>query len=357
MRSRVQVTISATALRHNLARVREFAPGCRVMAAVKADGYGHGILRVATALQGVDAFAVATLDEALTLRLNGINTPICLLEGFRNADELQQAKAHQFMVVLHSEYQLQLLQQLPLEDEISVWIKVDTGMHRLGFAPAAARDVRQQLQCRTGVRFVGWMTHLANADDPQDEMTVRQLRCFEQATQGQSGVRAIANSAGIVGWPASHSDWVRPGLMLYGASPMVGTEASAYHLRPVMTLSAQLMAINHIPQGDCVGYGGSWSAPEDMAIGVVAIGYGDGYPRHAPSGTPVLLNGQLLPLVGRVSMDMITIDLRGQPEARVGDRVTLWGDGLPIERIAQAAGTIPYELFCKVTARVPVEMC
>jgi len=326
------------------------------MAAIKADGYGHGILRVASALHDADAFAVATIDEAVSLRQHGIDTPICLLEGIRNSDELELASTHKLTILLHSQFQLDLLERHDCGAGVRVWIKIDSGMHRLGFSPDQALAVRAQIRQIAGIEFCGWMTHLANADDLADEGTIRQLECFGKTLKDQEGQRAVANSAGILGWPGTHSDWVRPGLMLYGASPMIGGRAEEHRLQPVMTLAAELIAINRIKQGECVGYGGSWCAPEEMQIGVVGIGYGDGYPRHAPSGTPVLLNGTVAPLVGRVSMDMITIDLRQHPGAKIGDQAILWGDGLAVEAIAQAANTIPYELFCKVTARVPVDI-
>ena len=348
--------IDLGALRHNLQRVRQSAPQARVMAAVKANGYGHGLLRVAQALTEADAFGVASLEEALVLREGGITQPIMLLEGFFTADELPLLAEHRLQALIHHSHQIEQLEQAGLKQPVEAWLKVDTGMHRLGIPADQAQASWQRLvACQSVDKVLGCMTHLANADDLEDPTTTEQLQRFAQATEGLPGARAIANSAGILGWPASHADWVRPGIMLYGASPLNGRMGADDDLKPVMTLSAELIAVNQLQAGDPVGYGGTWSCPEAMPVGVVSIGYGDGYPRHAPNGTPVLVNGRLVPLIGRVSMDMITVDLRGQPQARVGDPVTLWGAGLPVERVAKAAGTISYELFCGITQRVPFD--
>lgn len=346
------VTIDLPALRHNLGVARRAAPGARIMAAIKANGYGHGLVRVARALTAADAFGVACLNEALELRAAGIRQPIGLLEGFFHADELPLIEQEQLDTLVHHPFQLAALEAYRGPGPIRVWIKIDTGMHRLGFPPAQIAGVWERLAALPFVQLVGFMTHLANADDRDDETTVAQLERFATAVGDLPGERAIANSAGVLGWPTSHGDWVRPGIMLYGVSPFLGGRGPDEDLRPAMTLQSELIAVNRLEPGDGVGYGGTWRAPEAMTVGVVAIGYGDGYPRHAPSGTPVLLNGQVVPLVGRVSMDMITVDLRTQPQARVGNPVVLWGEGLPVERIAEAAGTIAYELLCGVTQRV-----
>lgn len=350
-----QAVIDLSALRHNLARVRAAAPHARVMAAIKANAYGHGLIRAARALEGADALGVACLAEAQSLREAGISVPITLLEGFFHADELESIAALNLAVVIHHTSQLQLLEQARLGRPIPVWVKLDTGMHRIGFPPEQAGEVVRRLdRCPNVSALLGLMTHLANADDRQDPTTPRQLARFEQAAAGLPGERSIANSAGVLGWPASHANWVRPGIMLYGASPFVGGRGEAEGLRPVMNLRSELMAVNRLQRGDAVGYGGTWVCPEAMPVGVVAIGYGDGYPRHAPSGTPVLVNGRRVPLIGRVSMDMLSVDLRSQPEAAVGDPVVLWGEGLAAEEVAEQAGTIAYELFCGVTPRVTV---
>lgn len=351
---RTEVCLDLEALRHNLQQLRKAAPASRVMAAIKANGYGHGLERVARTLADVDALGVACLEEAVKLREAGIVTPITLLEGFFHADELPLICRYDLNVVVHHTQQIGILEQQPLTAPLRVWLKVDSGMHRLGIPAEKTAVEWQRLVAITSVEPIGLMTHLANADDLTDACTERQLSAFRQACDGLPGERTIANSAGLLGWPQSHAEWNRPGIALYGVSPFIGATASQHGLRPVMTLRSELIAVNHLKRGDAVGYGGSWCCPEDMAVGVVAVGYGDGYPRHAATGTPVLLNGRRVPLVGRVSMDMISVDLRGQPEARIGDEVVLWGEGLPVEEIAEHATTIPYELLCGVTGRVRI---
>lgn len=347
--------IDLSALRFNLQRVRRLAPHSRVLAVIKANGYGHGIVRVARALDEADAFGVASIDEALELRAAGISQCILLLEGIFEAAELPLVQKEDFDVVVHHDAQLQWLQNAALDvtRPLRVWVKIDTGMHRLGFAPAQLPDVLNRLRTCTGIApdFV-LMTHLANADDRNSNVTQQQLACFKKFTDTQQAARSVANSAGILGWPSTHYDWVRPGLMLYGISPFADSSAAQEGLQPVMTIKSRLIAVNQCKQGDGIGYGGYWVCPQDMPVGVIAFGYGDGYPRHAVNGTPVLVNGQRVSLIGHVSMDMITVDLRSQPQARVGDPAVLWGQGLPVEEIARCAATIPYELVCGVTQRV-----
>lgn len=351
-----RAAIHLAALQHNLQQVRSAAPGARVMAVIKANGYGHGIVRVARALNQADAFAVACLDEAAVLRQAGFAHPIVLLEGVSEPAELTVAADNRLDMVVHSAEQIALLSSARLSKPVSVWLKVDTGMHRLGFAPEQARAAWQRLHdCAAVARPLRLLTHLANADRPDDDTTTEQLALFEQVTGDLAAQRSVANSAAILGWPQSHCDWVRPGIMLYGASPFDDQTGAAQGLRPAMTLSTRLIAVNAHKRGEAIGYGGTWTCPEDMPVGVAAIGYGDGYPRHAGNGTPVLVNGERAPLIGRVSMDMLCIDLRGQPRARPGDPVTLWGEGLPVEEIARAAGTISYELLCRVGGRVQFE--
>ena len=348
-----QVHIDLSALRDNLQQVRRLAPHSKVMAAIKANAYGHGLERVALALKGADGFGVACIDEALELRAVGISQPITLLEGFFHADELPLASQHALDLVIHHPYQVELLESHPpLDGGVKVWLKIDTGMHRLGVAPEQAQALWQRIGQIAWLSPLGQMTHLACADEPDSPMTQQQLSQFERATAGLGGLKAIANSAGIIAWPQSHRDWVRPGIMLYGVSPMVGGRGAEHGLRPVMTLRSELIAVKPVTAGEHIGYGATWQCPESMPIGVVAVGYGDGYPRHARSGTPVLLNGREVPLIGRVSMDMLTVDLRSQPNAQIGDPVVLWGEGMPIERIAEHADTIAYELLCGITRRV-----
>lgn len=351
---RTEVSLDLTALRHNLQCLREAAPASRVMAAIKANGYGHGLVRVARALGDVDAVGVACLEEAVALREAGISTPITLLEGFFHADELPLIGQQRLDLVIHHRQQIMQLEDVALSAPLRVWLKVDSGMHRLGIPATEAVAQWQRLSAIANVEVIGLMTHLANADDLNDVTTEQQLALFNEYCGALPGQRTIANSAGLLGWPQCHADWNRPGISLYGVSPFIGGRAEQHGLRPVMTLRSELIAVNRLRQGDAIGYGGSWRCPEDMAVGVIAVGYGDGYPRHAVSGTPVLLNGRRVPLVGRVSMDMITVDLRSQPEARIGDEAVLWGEGLPVEEVAESATTIPYELLCGVTARVRV---
>lgn len=353
-----EAVIDLHALHQNLRRVREAAPAARVMAVIKANGYGHGMLRAARALEQVDAFAVARIEEGVALRAAGIVQPITLLEGFLDAAELEAVCRHNLGVVVHHEAQVEILERAVLARPIEAWLKVDTGMHRLGFAPELAAAAWRRLHACPGVAApLRLMTHLANADDRHDPFTPRQMGSFAAALEGIDGERSIANSAAILGWPEAHGEWVRPGLMLYGVSPFLNGRARQEGLRPVMTLRSRLIAVRRLSKGDAVGYGSAWTCPEDMPMGVVAVGYGDGYPRHAGSGTPVLINGRRVPLVGRVSMDMICVDLRGAPEAAVGDEAVLWGAGLPVEEIAEHASTIPYELLCAVSQRVEFLEC
>ncbi len=310
-------------------------------------------MRAARALAS-DVFAVACVEEALILREAGIEQPILLLEGVFEAAELPLCARHGLEIAVHYPDQARMLEVARLETPVRAWLKIDTGMHRLGLDPDTVAAMAQRLRDCPSVRpELGMMSHLARADERDSDYTRQQLQTFEIATSGLNGPRSLANSAGVLGWPQTHFDLVRPGIMLYGASPFVDSLAPDEALRPVMTLHTRLITIKRLHKGDPVGYGGTWSCPEDMDVGVAAVGYGDGYPRHAPSGTPVLLNGREAALIGRVSMDMISLDLRRHPEARIGDPVVLWGEGLPVERVAQAAGTISYTLLCGVTARVP----
>ncbi|MCI0749090.1 MAG: alanine racemase [Nevskiales bacterium] len=350
---RATATVDLTAIEHNLHQVRRLAPGSKLMAVIKADAYGHGAVPVARALQGrVDAFAVACLEEALVLREAGIRAPLVLLEGILSQDEAAQALRHDLQLVVHEDWQLKILEALPADARVSLWIKLDSGMHRLGFPPGDIWDVWRRIQVQRGWRFQGWMTHLACADEPDKDTTHRQAVDFNKALQGLPGLRSLANSAAVIHWPETHADWVRPGLMLYGASPLPGKTGTDLGLRPAMTLESRLMAVRACAQGDAIGYGATYRCPEAMRVGIVSIGYADGFHRSVPTGTPVIVQGQRTSLVGRVSMDLIAVDLRPVPQARVGDPVLLWGDGLPIEDIAARAGTVPYELLCGLTRRV-----
>lgn len=352
--------INLSALKHNLQQAKNAAPSTKTLAVIKANGYGHGISRVAKALDAADSFGVASVEEALAIRQAGVTKPIVLLEGFFSTGELSLILRHKLDVVIHHQYQLDVLsRQLAARTEagladtkINVWLKVDTGMHRLGFPTHKAQTVWNELKSNSRIDSITLMTHLANADDRQDGLTDIQVERFEKCTQGLTARRSIANSGGVLGWPVAHADIIRPGIMLYGGTPFNTGTGLDVGLNPVMTLQTEIIAVNQFKKGDTIGYGGTWACPQDMCVGVAAIGYGDGYPRHASSGTPVLVNGRRTQLVGRVSMDMICVDLRAIPDAQVGDPVILWGEGLPVEEIARNASTISYELFCGITQRV-----
>ncbi|APZ42768.1 alanine racemase [Acidihalobacter ferrooxydans] len=352
MRRPARAYIDLAALRHNLAQARDCAPRSRVVAMVKADAYGHGLLEIADCLSEVaDALGVACVSEALALRDAGIGARIVVTQGFKHAEELHAAAAHALDVVVHAPYQLTLLEVTRLNTLPRLWVKVDTGMHRLGFPPAQAGRVHAALSGLAGLPAPpGFMTHFACADDPGNPLTGLQLERFAATTAGRRGECSLANSAAVLALPAAHRDWVRPGVMLYGSSPLPARPAETLGLRAVMHLRAPLIAINRHPRGATIGYGADFVCPEDMPVGVVGIGYGDGYPRHADSGTPVWVGGRRAPLAGRVSMDMLTIDLRGV-DARVGDDVELWGQGVPADEVAAHAQTISYELFCSAGSR------
>ena len=345
--------VSAQALQHNMTLARKHAVNAKIMAIIKANGYGHGLTWVAHILQDADAFGVASVEEGVALRDICGQQPICLLEGFFEPKELDLLVRHNLSPAIHNHEQLEQLGFPSSEDKPDIWIKVDTGMHRLGFSPEELPHVLQRLKNYKGIGKIRLMSHLANADDRSDSTTRHQIKCFLSLVNDSEIEHSLANSAGLVAWPESRFDWVRPGIMLFGVSPLLDSNAFDLDLRPVMTLQTRLIAIRQLHKGDRIGYGGEWACPEDMPIGVAAIGYGDGYPRHAPAGTPVLVSGKPVTLVGRVSMDMITVDLRNNPHARVGDPVVLWGEGLPVEEIARHAGTIGYELLCLVSERIP----
>jgi alanine racemase len=348
-------TIHLGALRHNLARVHALAGSAKVMAVVKADAYGHGLERVARALDGeAEAFAVAAIADGLRLRAAGHRQRIVVLSGPDTPSDIAEMQRLRLEALIHHDAQLPWLAKAdPARGPLRVWIKVDTGMHRLGFPPERAREVHAAVLAMPAVdRDVGLMTHFASSEEFQGRDTALQIARFKDATAGLAGPRAMSNSAAVLGWPDARGDWVRTGGLLYGLSVVEGRSGFDFGFRPAMSLTTRLVAINHLGKGDRVGYNGTYECPEDMAVGVAAIGYGDGYPRSASPGTPVLVNGRVAPLVGRVSMDLITIDLRGAPDARVGDRVTLWGAGLPVEAVAASVGTISYDLTCGMTRRV-----
>jgi len=354
----VGATVDCGALRHNLQVVRQCAPNSRVMAVIKANAYGHGLVPVARALQSADKFAVARVDEGLTLRLAGIDAPTVLLEGVFDREQLDAAAAANFELVVHTVEQIELLRNAASGANFKVWLKLDTGMNRLGFKGAAFGAAHAALSALKSVRSpINLFTHLASADDPELASTAQQLARFADATRGLAGERSIANSAGMLSFSEAQADWVRPGLLLYGVSPIAGAIGSDYGLQAVMTLHSHVIAIKDLAIDEHVGYGGAWRASRPTTLAVAAVGYGDGYPRSLSSGAPVLVNGERAPLAGRVSMDMIGIDVTDLSRApRLGDPVVLWGEGLPVEEIAVWADTIPYELLCGISQRVAVTL-
>ncbi|TAN05106.1 MAG: alanine racemase [Rhodanobacteraceae bacterium] len=358
-------TIHLDALRGNLARVRALAGGAKVMAVVKADAYGHGLERCARALAGADAFGVASIADGLRLRAAGQRQRIVVLSGPDAASDLAEMRRLRLEAVIHHDSQLAMLEAERGGEPLKVWLNLDTGMHRLGFAPSRAREIHARLAALPAVDpAIVLMTHFAASDEFGNDLTARQTQAFAAATRDLPGERALANSAALLGWPAALGGaagaggspaaryWVRAGGLLYGLSAVAGKTGADFGFAPAMTLTTRLVAINRIARGERIGYGATWVCPEDMDIGVAAIGYGDGYPRSARSGTPAGVGAAPATVVGRVSMDLLTLDLRRAPGARVGDVVTLWGLGLPVETIAAQAGTIAYELTCGVTRRV-----
>lgn len=348
--------IDLSALRHNLAVARQRAGSARLVAVVKADGYGHGAARLLPALATADMLAVACIEEAVALRKAGARQPILLLEGPFAAEELDWCARLGFEIAVHEPGQLAMLEAVRLVRPLVAWLKLDSGMSRLGFAPDQLAAAHARLAACPAVAAIRLMSHLANADDPADPATQAQIALVAAALPGLALERSLCNSAGLLLWPEARGQWVRPGVMLYGVSPVAGRTGADEGLRPVMTLRTALIAVKRVRAGQRVGYAGTWTAPGEGTIGIAAIGYGDGYPRHAPSGTPVLVDGRPAGLAGRVSMDMVAIDLAGHPAAEVGTPVLLWGEGLPVEAVAERAGTIAYELLCGLAGRVHVEL-
>jgi alanine racemase len=348
----IRADISLSAFGRNYAVARRHAPRSRVLAVVKADGYGHGLARVARALPAADGFATLELDGAVRLRESGFAGEIALLEGFFAAGELPVIAGAGLATAVHSEEQLRLLELSPVPAPLACYLKINTGMNRLGFPPAQARRALERLQATGKARAVTLMTHFATADGP--EGVEEAMRRFEAATQGLSLPRSLANSAAILAHPRTHADTVRLGIALYGATPFADRSAQELGLAPAMTLRSRLIAVQDLEAGEAVGYGATFRAPRRMRIGVVACGYADGYPRHAPSGTPMLVDGVRVRTAGRVSMDMIMVDIEPVPGAGVGAPVVLWGEGLPVDEVAASCGTVGYELLCALAPRVSV---
>ncbi|KAF3998974.1 alanine racemase [Glaciimonas immobilis] len=353
----ILATIDISALRHNLRIAKARAPGARIWAVVKSNAYGHGLARAIRGFADADGLALIEPDYAMQLRELGWQKPILLLEGFFDMADLDIVTAARLEVTVHRVEQIAMLEAflaMQTVTKVNIHLKMNSGMNRLGFTPDAFRAAHARLRALQGVGDITLMTHLANADDPLNARLPlqQQIATFERGIAGLAGDRSVANSAVDLMHPELRSDWVRPGVMLYGATPGGGS-AKSFGLRPAMTLSSQIIGIQHIAAGEAVGYGSRFISATPMIVGVVACGYADGYPRHAPTGTPVIVDGVRTETVGRVSMDMFSVDLTNVPGAQVGSQVLLWGDGLSVDEVAHAAGTIGYELLCAVAARVP----
>ena len=349
----IGATINSAALAHNLAIARQHAGAAKIWAVVKANAYGHGLLRTVQALRDADGFALLDFADALQLRTAGVDKPILLLEGFFKPEDIALLLQHRLTPVIHNIEQIEMLEKTGIEGSLDVYLKVNSGMNRLGFAVDNVRLAWNALESNPGIASVTLMTHFADADGGGG--IAAQLQWFSELTQPFEAPRSLANSAALLRFAEeTRADWVRPGIMLYGCSPFSFKTAEEIGLRPAMTLTGELIGVQHLQAGERIGYGMTYEAAQEMTIGVVSCGYADGYPRHAPSGTPVLVAGQRTATVGRVSMDMMCVDISDIPEAYVGTPVTLWGEGLPCDEVAQAAGTVSYELLCALAPRVPV---
>lgn len=346
--------IHLDAIQHNYRLAKACAPQSRALAVIKANGYGHGAVRIAQHLaQEADGFAVACIEEALELRASGIQNRIVLLEGIFTPDELSTAAEQRLTLVVQGEQQLAWLLAAKVTQKLDVFIKIDTGMHRLGFAPDHVKQVYQRLKACTHVGEIVCMTHFAQADETQLPRTSEQYQTFKQATAGLSVACSLANSPAILAWPDTHHDWIRPGIMLYGASPLDQDNAYSLKLKPAMTLESALINVRELPAGEPIGYGARFVTDKPTQVGVVAMGYADGYPRHALDGTPVVVNGQHTRIIGRVSMDMMMVDVTGL-NAKIGDRVELWGSQVSANEVAAHSNTISYTLFTGITRRIPL---
>ncbi len=343
-----RAVIDLAALRQNYRLARELSDA-RALAVIKADAYGHGAVAVASALAGeADGFAVACIEEALELRAAGIRAPILLLEGFFGIDELPLIAEHDLWTVIHADWQLEALERTALSRPLQVWLKLDSGMHRVGFFPQDYAAAYRRLLASGKVSGIVKLTHFARADEPDSPATTAQIATFRAATEGLPGPTSLRNSPATLGWPQAAGDWVRPGLMLYGVSPFASAQAAAERLQPVMTLTSRVIAVRELPAGEPVGYGARYVTAGPTRVGVVALGYADGYPRHAPNGTPVAIEGRPGQLIGRVSMDMLTVDLTDHPQAGVGSEVEFWGRQVSVADLAERCDTIPYQLLCNL---------
>lgn len=348
--------INLSALINNLRIIKKQSSESKIIAVVKANAYGHGVLNVAATIEDyVECFAVARLEEALFLRKNNISKPILILGGLFNEEDLIQIANNDFQIVLHSFELLKKIENLNIVSPLKCWLKLDTGMHRLGVLPEEVNLFYDRIKkCRNIDKHLGLISHLCVADDCQyDAFTLNQISIFNNFKDKYPELStALANSAAIFSYPSSHTEWVRPGITLYGVSPYTDKRAEELGLKPVMTFKSKIIAIRKLSKGDKLGYGLAFESKTETYIGIIGVGYGDGYPRQAPNGTPILINGRLVPSVGHVCMDMMFVDLGIDSQDKIGDEVTLWGKGLPIEVISQKVGTIPYELLLRLTNRV-----
>ena len=357
MKRSARITIHPDALQHNLKRAKEIAPNSKVNAVIKANAYGHGAIETAGILYEItDGFAVSCIPEAVELRQSGIDKPLTVLQGHQSINDLRIAEAYKLRLTIHEDRQLSLLNQFsPAKNgfHFDLNVKIDSGMHRLGFDPSRCHDIYSKLKNHIYVNpeNIILMTHLSCADEIDNDFTSQQLSTFDRACKKISAPKSIANSAGILGWQESHADWIRPGIMLFGSSPFTSSNRDTHKLKASMTFNAPVIAIHKLSKGDSIGYGATWTCPKNLKVAVIACGYADGYPRHASSGSPVWLNGQEVKLVGRVSMDMIIVELDGFNEnqdnrLQIGDLAELWGENINIDQVAQSADTISYELLC-----------
>lgn len=354
----IQATISQSALQHNLAVAKKHAPNSKIMAVVKANGYGHGLMNVVHGLSAADGFAVLGINEAIDLREAGFEQTILLLEGVFSAFELDIVAGFGLDIVVHSTPQIEMLALAKLKKSVNVHLKMNSGMNRLGFTPLEFSQAFQRLSVCKNVQSIIFMTHFATADDARGIKS--QLDVFQEGIavlpQQPAHLISLANSAAILRHPQAHADWVRPGIMLYGASPVVDTPAAEFDLKPVMIFSSAIIGVQILQAGESMGYGHLFTASKTTRVGIVACGYADGYPRHAPNGTPISVAGKLSQTLGRVSMDMLFVDLTDAPAANIGAPVQLWGNQVSVDAVASAADTIGYELLCAVASRVPTKI-
>lgn len=351
MKRSARITIHPEALQHNLKRAKESAPNSKVFSVIKANAYGHNSVATAGILYPyTDAFAVSCVPEAVVLREAGIDLPIKILQGHQNNDDLNISADLDFRLMVHEERQLTLLDQYSKHHKFNITLKIDSGMHRLGFQPDRTKSLFNKLKNHPQVNSDNVMlaTHFSSADNPQSDTTLNQITTFNKACDGLNAAKSLCNSAGILAWKEAHADWIRPGIMLYGSSPFADKDRDALNLQAAMTFEAPVIAVHSLKKGDSIGYAATWQCPKDMDVAVIACGYADGFPRHAANGTLVWINGKTTELLGRVSMDMIVVsaDTHKKTPIKVGDWAELWGQNLSVDTIAEKAETIAYEILC-----------